>query len=369
MGLTIVKGKKGSTWIDESLPKGLDLMTTYYRTVLWVFVISLIACVLLAGAITFYTDYTIVDAAILISVPFLVVGIMAYLQSGRWYYFLIIAAVSAILYFLVHLDIIYIFLIDFTLVGSVGVVAIVVILQRFLFYRIIHMVEYLNVKDKMTVWEKITAFMFNIPRDLDTRNLVMEYNMKRASIPWNEVKETMSLALMIGIFIWIYLCMNPAFMTLNTFLGAPLYIFSLVLYIPIIAMPWSIFRSLNVRIETKYRDFTLYSGIKETLKRMVVPIFAAFMFILLAVNENGYAAVLGFILLSVVMNAFIIGLVSIVYYAFFEGKLIDDIVSRWKIFRPVELTMSISDGIIEKVKLPCTPIRDTEDFGELVFTE
>ncbi|MFA6710266.1 MAG: hypothetical protein WC067_04805 [Candidatus Methanomethylophilaceae archaeon] len=369
MGLTIVKGRKGSTWIDESLPKGLDLMTTYHRTVFWVFIFSLVACVILAGAIVLYTGYTIVDVAILISAPFLVVGIMVYLHSGRWYYFIVIAAVSALLYFLLNVGPIYIFLIDFTLVGSVGVVAVVVIIQRFLFYRIVHMVEYLNVKDKMTLWERTVAFMFNIPRDLDTRNLVMEYNMKRTSIPWNEVKETLSLALMIGIFIWIYLCMNPAFMTFNTFLEAPLYIFSLVLYIPIIAMPWSIFRSLDVRIETKYRDFTLYSGIKETLKRMVIPIFATFMFILLAVNQNGYAAVLGFILLSIVMNVFIIGLTSIVYYAFFEDKLIDDVVSRWKVFRPVELAMNIGNGIVEKAKLPCTPERDTEDFGELVFTQ
>lgn len=367
MAFKIVDGKKGEMWINP-VQKGLDLCTPMDKTLMVFFVVSAVAFFLFATGIAFFTPYTFTDVASVISAPFFMIGIIQYIRRGRWYYFIVIAVVSALLHFLLHLDMTIIFFIDFTLVGSVGVVTVVEIMQRFIFYRVVQSVEYLNVKDDLTLWDKLVSFVFSIPSDLDTRNITMDYNLKRASIPWNEIKETMSLGLMIGTFLWIYLSMNPAIMDFDSLSHAPLYLFSLVLYIPIVVMPWSIFRSLNVRVETKYRDFTIYGGIKETLKRMAIPVLAAFMFILIAVNENGIVSVLGFIVLSVIINMMIIGLTSAVYYAFFEGRIVDDIVSKWKIFRPVALMMDINDKAKKKKEFPCTPTRDTEDYGELVFT-
>ena len=139
------------------------------------------------------------------------------------------------------------------------------------------------------------------------------------------------------------------------------------MFIPVIVMPWSIFMSLNVRIRTKYRDFYLYSGIIETLKRIILPMFAALVYLLIAVNKSGFMSVLAYIILSVVITAFIIGLTSLIYYAFFERKIVNDIVSKWKVFRPISLLMEIDDARDGITKYPGTPVRDTNDFHSLDF--
>ena len=64
----------------------------------------------------------------------------------------------------------------FLLVGSEGVAQMVEIIQRQTFYSILRSVERVNVKDKMTILDKVIVFFFNVPVDLDTRNLVIDRN-------------------------------------------------------------------------------------------------------------------------------------------------------------------------------------------------
>ena len=197
----------------------------------------------------------------------------------------------------------------------------------------------------------------------------MDYNLKRASIPWSEIRETITLGLMIGMFLWIYISMSPKFASLGMFGNTPVYIFAIVLYIPVIVMPWSIFNSLHVRIKTRYRDFSLYEGIKGTIKRMVLPMFAALIYVLSAFHDNDVMAVLTFIGTSIVMIIIVIVFTSGIYYAYFENKLVDDIVAKWKVFRPVELLMTVGDDDNKKKDFPGTPKRDLTEYGELSFRD
>ncbi len=175
---------------------------------------------------------------------------------------------------------------------------------------------------------------------------------------------------LIGVFIWIYLSMNPSWMQFDSFANVPVYLFAVMMYIPLIVLPFSIFMSLNVRIETRYRDFKIYDGIKGTLMRMAIPIFAAFMYILVAVNKNGFQDVLGFIVMSVAFNLIITVASCLVYYKGFESDVIDSIISRWSSFRPVQLLMGVKDAEEQiKEEVPGTPVRDYSDMGELVFPD
>jgi len=194
--------------------------------------------------------------------------------------------------------------------------------------------------------------------------------VKRASLPWKEIWSSMKVSFLIGVFIWIYLSMNPSWMQFDSFSNVPAYIFAVMMYIPLIVLPFSIFMSLNVRIETRYRDFRIYDGVKGTLMRMAIPIFAAFMYILVAVNKNGFQDVLTFIALSVVFNMLICVAACMVYYKGFESHIIDSIISRWNSFRPVQLLMDVDDlDEIIKEDVPGTPVRDYSDMGELEFPE
>lgn len=379
MALNLKRGKNGGVWENDSM-KELNLLAPYDKFVLLVFVLSFIISV--SGMFALVSlGVDVIDSAMLLTAPFFILGLMWYNHTKKWSTLVIILAVSVALYLYLHYDngfyfssefylegdFLFLFAIDFIFVGSVGVAAFVSALQRLIFYRVVTIIQGMNIKDKMNFREKVVAFFFNVPNDMDTRDLTMDYNLKRASVPWSEIWETMTLSLMIGMFLWIYISLSPNFGADAFTKGMPVYIFAIVLYIPVIVMPWSIFNALHVRVKTKYRDFTLYEGIKGTIKRMVLPMFAALMYVLIAIQENDISAVLTFIAMSIVMIVVVIVFTSGIYYAYFENKLVDDIVSKWKIFRPVELLMTVGDEAEKKKDFPGTPKRDMSDYGELVF--
>ena len=52
-----------------------------------------------------------------------------------------------------------------------------------------------------------------------------------------------------------------------------------------------------------------------------------------------------------------------------ENKLVDDIVAKWKVFRPVDLLMTVGEENSKKKEFPGTPKRDMTEYGELVFKD
>ena len=380
MALKLNLGKKGGVWQHDSMQE-LELLSPYDKFVLLVFVVAFIGSI--TGMLILVTiGVDILNSAMLLTAPFFLLGLMWYNHTKKWWTLILILVLSAALYLYLHYDngfyfssefymdseFLLLFAIDFIFVGSVGVVAFVSALQRLIFYRVITKIQGMNIKDKMTFSEKVIAFFFNVPNDIDTRDLTMDYNLKRASIPWSEIRETMTLSLMIGMFLWIYISMSPKFASISTFTNVPVYIFAIVLYIPVLVMPWSIFNALHVRVKTKYRDFELYDGIKGTIKRMVLPIFAALIYVLTAFHDNDVTAVLSFIGTSIVMIILVTAFTSAIYYYYFENKLVDDIVAKWKVFRPVELLMTVGDDTGNRKEFPGTPKRDMTDYGELSFS-
>jgi len=348
-----------------AFPQSLTLVREADKAVILIFVVSFMACFIALVVLSMLDVIDMIQTVIFMAAPFFIAGMFIYVQYKRWLYIIILLILDVVLYYF-NINFNLILLVSFLFVGSAGVAGVAVLIQRFMFYRVMMAVEDVNVKDKLTIFDKVIVFLFNIPKDLDTRNITMNYNLKRVSIPWNEMMQTIRFGLMIGMFLWIYISMNPTFMDAGARGEVPAFLFALVLYMPLLVLPWSIFRSLNVRVETRYRDFALNDGIKETLKRMAVPIFASFMFVLLAINTSGLDTVLMFIALSVVFNVFIIGLTSIFFYLMFEAPLVDDIVSKWKVFRPVALAMDIGGDIVSD-DIPGTPKRDVTDYGKLEF--
>ncbi len=349
--------------------KRIDLTTPEDRLTIMIFLISM-AVFMVAGllCLEFY-DLTVLDMSLFVTMPLVVVGAFQLVRS-RYRLYLVFVAALVVVMFVTGIG--YVVASAFALisVGIAGVVQLVSVLQRFLFYRVVSSVEYLNVRTDLSLWDRAVAFVFNISGDLDTRNLEIDENVKRASLPWGEIWSSMKISFLIGVFIWIYLSMNPSWMQFDSFSNVPVYLFAVMMYIPLIVLPFSIFMSLNVRIETRYRDFKIYDGIKGTLMRMAIPIFAAFMYILVAVNKNGFQDVLGFIVMSVAFNLVISVAACLVYYKGFESSVIDSIISNWNSFRPVQMLMSVKGAEDErKEDVPGTPVRDYSDMGEPVLPE
>lgn len=363
--------------------RDLKLLSKYDKLVLIVFAATLFTCV---GATVFMIlvfNADVVNSMMIVTGPFFILGLMWYNHEKKWDVLILIIGLSAMVYYFTHGwiagstlgtqysskgDFLLLFAIDFILVGSFGVVSVVSAVQRLVFFRIVSVIRSINLKEDMNLTEKIIAFMFNIPSDLDTRNLDMNTNLCRASIPWKEIRETTGMSLMIATFIWMYFSMSPTFSTISSFSNIPLYVFAIILYVPVIVMPWSIFYALDVRVKTRFRSFKLYDGIKGTIKRIMLPVFAALAYVLIAFRNNDPMTVLTFIGTSILMIILVTVCTSTIYYTYFENKLVDDIVPKWKIFNPAELLMTVNDKQ-PKEEYPGTPQRDMTNFGEFTFKE
>lgn len=342
-----------------------------------VFLAALAISIFAGVLLMLLADLPPLDLALFVTAPLVILGVFHVVRSGHTLYLLLVAASAAALlvanYLVMDVPAVeypFVMVLVLISVGTIGVVELVSVLQKEMFYRVVGSVEYLNVKTRLSLFDRVVAFVFNISGDLDTRNLNADIKVKRASLPWGDIWASLKISFIIGMFIWIYISMNPSWMSMDPLSRVPLYMFVMMLYVPVLVLPFSIFMSLNVRIETRYRDFRIYDGIKGTLMRMAVPVFAAFMYILAAVNENGLYDVLAFIVMSVAFNFLICVATCLVYYRWFEKDVVDSITSAWELFRPVQMLMIVDDADGKaKDDVPGTPKRDYSDFGELVFPE
>ena len=368
MSLHIEKGNNIDFWA-ESLPEGISILRPFDIYIIVAALISFIVAVVYAVYQSTSMGAVIYEVIPWLALPFFICGLMYYLRVKYWV-LLIFVAVAVILWY-VNVPQSVIFLFMFVIVGAAGVVSLADAIQRLIFYKVLRSIEYLNVKKKLTMTDKVVSFLFNVPEDMDTRNITMDHDLHRTKIPWKDVGGTVSLGLMVGLFIWIYISMNPSFMNLSNEGSIPLFMFTLILYIPVIVLPWVIFRSLNVRVETNYRSFNIYKGIKATLARMAVPVVGALFFVLLAINTSSLVTVAYYIALSAVMIVVIVAFASFLYYWLFESVIVNDIVSKWKMFRPVPVFVGLKqdNGKQTLEEVPGTPTRDKNDFGSLTFPE
>lgn len=371
----IERGTRRPFWSTKLSPE-LSLVRPFDKNILILTLIALIPCIIVAYMMSATGDYTLYDIFPVLTLPLFLDGIIIYIHERRWKSFIIVILFTTTLIILHVFNYIILtptimFFILFILLGGVGVVAIAEAIQRLTFYKIVHSIEYMNVKKKFSFFDRIISFIFNVPEDLDTRNITMNYNLQRTSIPWKEMAQTIAVALMLGMTIWIYISMNPAFMDTNSFgslKSVSVFMFSLILMIPLIVLPFTIFKSLEVRIETSYRAFYVHSGAMETIKRMALPIGATLIFVFLAINQSDPLQVLTYIGVSALTIIFVVGYTCILYYTTNERTLAKDITAKWTIFRPVPIFVRLDDDIRGRSpdeKLPGTPVRDLSDFGDL----
>jgi hypothetical protein len=342
----------------------LSMVRKVDKAMLYLFFGMLILCAIVFVGLLYTETMNTAGALPVLSVPFLIVGLATYVHERMWKALLVAIAVPAALFFL-NVPLMALFFVAFLLVGCVGVVSVAVTLQRYVFFAVISSVEYINIKEKLSFWDRLVRFAFNVPPEIDTRKITMEYNMKRSGIPVKELMQTMFFAFLVGIALWIYLSMNPAFMYEVKLYEAPIFVFSLVMFIPLLVLPWTPFKSLNVRITTSYRDFSLYRGAVETLRRMAIPVFAIVIFMLIAATRIELTTELTFIAASVVFNLIVTAASSIIFYLFFESAFVDDAVSKWKLFRPMPITAELEHDNDDNKEDIGTPERDTSDLGDI----
>lgn len=313
----------------------LDLSNRFERGLIGLFVLSLIGCAI--GAILLFKLSIFHDPIMvlpIISFSFVIVGLVVFLYVGHWQYFLgLLVAVSLVLVAGVELR--FSILVVYAIMSGFGVVGMVAAFQKRYFYALISRIEALGLKGRLNRRDCLLAYIFNIREDTDTRNLIMDLNFSRSGLPIRDILETMFLGLMLGMFIWIYLSLNPVLLSNYGLSDILLTMFLLSLYISLLVLPWAIFKSLNVRISSEFRDFHLSRGLITNLQKVVLPLMIIFVYTLFSVNQLGLDVVLGYISVFAAFNILVVGASAIIFYLFFEKDLVYNIGSKWRVFRPV----------------------------------
>ncbi|MDI3482303.1 MAG: hypothetical protein PWQ88_174 [Candidatus Methanomethylophilaceae archaeon] len=342
-------GKKRRRKLDLSSDRD-DAIVRLFLISLLVFAVVSVICILLGlvkDAIT---------AIPIFSFSLVIVGFVAFADRLRWYYSLILIAVVAALYFY-GVETIFILFILYAVLGGFGVVRVIVALQRKFFYRALSRIEGISLREELDFKDKLMIFLFNIPEGLNTSDLLADHNMKREHIPLDDILRTMGLGVIVGMFLWVYLSLNPAMLSIYSLDYILLIMFLLTLYIPFIILPWSIFRSLDVRIKGPFHEMRLYNGVVSTIKKIAMPVIPILIYIIFAANRLGIDALLGYITISLIFNLITMASTSVVYFVLYEKELIEDIVSRWRVFRPAPRLVELTKKEEQKRQVPATPQR------------
>lgn len=323
MGNTISAG-------TDSGRNRISLMRPFDYKMLYLFIFGLVASFIVMASAMVVLDWSSVKALPILAAPLCLIGVVNYFIQRRWVALIVIILLAAAIYFW---EPGYVLFFMYLFVCTGGVAVMTEVFQRLIFFRILNIIEFVNLKEKLSLSDRAVTFMFNIPCDLDTRNLDLDLDVKRDSIPWGSMFHTMFLALMVCTFLWMYMVLNPSFITGQS--GMSIYTFTIVLYIALLVLPWNLFRSMNVRIKTDYRDFSVYSGLYETIKRMFLPILAVL--ILAAVSLTSGTFSIMYITISLVMIFVIVALTSVVYYTGNESDVVGDVKEKWAEFHPTKM--------------------------------
>jgi len=340
-----------------SKPSKVSLIRRSDRTTIVLFIALFIASIVAYWVLMTYYEFTVYTGLPTMAIPFFVIGAVFYVVNRRYYAMMFIAAVSIISFFILPSSVLFIL---YLLVCAEGVAQMIEVIQRLIFYDIMTSVQNVNVKTRPSLFDRIVVFFFNVPVDLDTRNLTIDMTVSRNKIPWMDMVNSMLLALLFCMFIWIYVFLNPSISIGTT--GVPIYTFTIILYLSMIVIPWTIFNTMNARVVTEYRDFSLYSGFMETFKRMFLPIFAALLFLVGALFAGPDQ--LYYVAMSLAMIVAMTVFTSVMYFTSNEMDVVGDILDRWSEFQPTDIYSSYGKkGERSSLKdhVPGTPRRDPED--------
>ena len=348
----------------------LDLSNRFERGLIDLFIISLVGCVI--GVVILFNMSIIRDVIMIlpvISLSFVIVGLATFLRVGRWKFFFGLAG-AVLLMLLGGLELQYSLFVVYVITGGFGVVGLVVAFQKRYFYTHMSRIEALGFKGRLDWRDRLLIYIFNIQEGTDTRNLTIDHDSNRSGLPIRNLFEILIMGFIPGIFIWIYLSLNPALLINYDLTYILLLMFLTSLYIPLMVLPWAVFRSLNVRISSEFRDFHLFRGLSSTLQKSVLPLMIIFVYAIFVVNGLGLDLVLGYILTFAAFNILVLGATTVIFYLFFEKDLVYDIVSKWKVFRPMPILSELreDEDRHRSKEFAGTPKREYLESGELDFT-
>jgi hypothetical protein len=233
-------------------------------------------------------------------------------------------AIASFLGFFVSYLVLYL-----TAIGAVGVLTAI---ERSLAPRVMKKVSRLSGNDKLSLFDRATRWLFDIPDVLDTKTLSMSVTEPRTRVTLSDLKTPVFWQLLFGFVLGIYISFNPFISDRSP--AALLSLFSLLtsasLLFPFLILPWFLLKKLGVSITGQTKHFTLYNGLRSRMFQSYFAVGTIFILVRVSFQEIAVALdvyVAAFATFMVVLLGS--SLVStFVYLNYFENPLAEDIARR-----------------------------------------
>ena len=253
----------------------------------------------------------------------------------------------------------FFFLALYLFLGVSGTGAIIDSLQRILFYAVLERIRYVNISDNPSFPSRLAAFVFNIPRDIDTRNIEADLDVSSRRLTLSEIAENIAISAVYASVLWIILSVWPLELVESWNADGGMLIAAVTVYVPLISFPLTVFRSMGVRISSSFGDFRLFEGTVAVLRHMAVPLFAVLVASLVcSIFAGSWIDALSCIICSVLALCVSVSILTLVMFYRLEATSAYAIANKWELFMPVPLLMGIRERDGEDASFPGTPERD-----------
>ncbi|UCC92475.1 MAG: hypothetical protein JSW25_07335 [Thermoplasmata archaeon] len=218
------------------------------------------------------------------------------------------------------------------MVGGFGIMGMLYIFEVGGIPRLLHKLEGITRKED-TESKAIMWFMV-IPGALDTDVMLVDEPMKETSFPWDRFRTAVIWQAAFGIIIGVYVSLNPFLLRAFSVNELFRFVSTAFVVVPLIVIPWFIFKRLNARIKGVNRDFHLYATIKDRMTRLIIAGGTILIFLRLAIESSELTDMLLAFLSYIVIMVLCIIAFTFFYFNFFENRLAEECHSRWLEGRP-----------------------------------
>jgi hypothetical protein len=213
-----------------------------------------------------------------------------------------------------------------TAIGAVGVLTAT---ERLLTPWVMKEVSRLSGNKKLSLLDRATRWLFDIPDVLDTRTLSLSPAEPRTRVTASDLKAPVLWQLLFGFVMGIYISFNPFVSDRSP--AALLSLFSLLtsasLLFPFLILPWFLLKKLGASISGQAKQFTLYNGLKSRMFQSYFAVGTIFILVRVSIQEIAIAFELYVVAFATFMLVLLGSAIlsTFVYLNYFENELAEDI--------------------------------------------
>ncbi|MDO5862338.1 MAG: hypothetical protein Q4Q58_06075 [Thermoplasmata archaeon] len=289
---------------------------------------ALVGIVLFAVLPFVLDDVSFGYSAAALALPLVCLGVLDLVLARSWFRLAVAVLISAVFCIIGWM---FGAVVAMLLLGAYGIASVSDLIQRRWFITFMESAEHLGVRPERTRTDKLVSFMFDLPEDLDMRNMKVRGSIRRESIPWRQMALSSLPTLVVMLVVWIVAAavMGPGW----SLKGSILPVIVASMYAVAITMPLNAFFVMDARAEMSGRTIRLADGLTRTSYRLAIPAAIALVVVLLF----GTVAALEVVIASAVFCVALRMIASMLYSMAGESRFVSDAYSEWTRTHPVDL--------------------------------